>query len=99
MVADQGLEDCTSVGLEVGGAASEGRRPVEGDEGVAGRGGQAVAAVSDPFAEVRRLSDLRTVHADRLRDEVRSLRAAGYSLRAIAQAANVSPDTAMRWSR
>ena len=53
----------------------------------------------DPFSEVRRLSDLRTVHTDRLRDEVRSLHAAGYSLRAIAQAANVSPDTAMRWSR
>jgi len=53
----------------------------------------------DPFSDLRRYSDLKTVASDRLRDEVRSLRAAGYSLRAIAQAANVSPDTAMRWSR
>ena len=55
--------------------------------------------MSDPFADVRRLADLKTVHADLLRDEVRALRAAGYSLRAIAAAANVAPDTVMRWSR
>jgi len=55
--------------------------------------------MSDPFAEVRRLADLKTVHADLLRDEVRALRAAGYSVRTIAQAANVSHDTAWRWSR
>ena len=55
--------------------------------------------MTDPFAEVRRLADLKTVHADQLRDEVRALRAAGFSLRAIAAAAGVVPDTAMRWSR
>ena len=53
----------------------------------------------DPFSEVRRLADLKTVHTDQLRDEVRALRSAGYSLRAIAAAAGVAPDTAMRWSR
>ena len=53
----------------------------------------------DPFSEVRRLADLKTMHADQLRDEVRSLRAAGFSIRAIAAAAGVAPDTAHRWSR
>jgi len=53
----------------------------------------------DPFADLRRFADLKTVSADQLRDEVRALRAAGYSVRAIAQAANVAPDTAWRWSR
>ena len=55
--------------------------------------------MSDPFTELRRLSNLKTVTADQMRDEVRYLRAAGYSFRAIAWAANISPDTVMRWSR
>lgn len=53
----------------------------------------------DPFTEIRRLSNMKTVSADQLRDEVRYLRAAGYTYRAIAAAANISPDTAWRWSR
>jgi len=55
--------------------------------------------MSDPFADLRRYADLREVAGDQLRDEIRALRAAGYSVRAIAQAANVAPDTAWRWSR
>ena len=55
--------------------------------------------MSDPFADLRRYADLRTVSTDQLQDEVRALRSAGYSLRAIAAAANVAPDTVMRWSR
>ena len=52
----------------------------------------------DPFFEVRRLADLKTVHTDQLRDEVRALRSAGFSVRAIAAAAGVAPDTVWRWS-
>jgi len=53
----------------------------------------------DPFADLRRLADLRETAGYELLEEVRALRAAGYSVRAIAQAANVAPDTAWRWSR
>ena len=53
----------------------------------------------DPFATIRRLAQLRQTTDDHMYDEVRALRAAGYSLRTIAAAANVSPDTVMRWSR
>lgn len=55
--------------------------------------------MSDPFAELRRLAMAREVADDSLRLEVGALRAAGYSLRAIAQAAMLSPDTVMRWTR
>ncbi|HEY7824131.1 MAG TPA: hypothetical protein VIG24_14920 [Acidimicrobiia bacterium] len=72
---------------------------MEDGEGVAGRGGQAVEPVSDPFADLRRYADLRSTSTDQLRDEVRALRAAGFSIRAIAAAAGVAPDTAHRWSR
>lgn len=55
--------------------------------------------MSDPFADIRRLATVRQTTADNLHDEVRALRAAGYSIRAIAAAAGVAPDTIHRWSR
>ncbi|HEY7823283.1 MAG TPA: helix-turn-helix domain-containing protein [Acidimicrobiia bacterium] len=55
--------------------------------------------MSDPFADLRRLVLAREVSDDALRLEVGALRSAGYSLRAIAAAANLSPDTVMRWTR
>ena len=41
----EGLEDGPPFRVQVAGYAAEGRWPVEDDEGVAGRGGQAVAAM------------------------------------------------------
>ena len=55
--------------------------------------------MADPFAELRRLVFAREVAQDAVRSEVAALRAAGYSLRGIAAAANLSPDTVMRWTR
>ena len=55
--------------------------------------------MADPFADLRRLALAREVSEDALRIEIGMLRAAGYSLRGIAAAANLSPDTVMRWTR
>jgi len=49
--------------------------------------------MSDPFAKIRVLTGKRDEIADAWREEVRYLRAAGYSTRAIAQVAGVSHDT------
>lgn len=52
--------------------------------------------MSDPFEKIRRLTLRReTAHED-WREEVRLLRAAGYSTRAIAAVAGVSHDTVWR---
>jgi transposase-like protein len=54
--------------------------------------------MTDPFARVRQLASRRS-HADwALREEVVQLRAAGFSLRAIASAVGVSHDTVWRWT-
>ena len=49
--------------------------------------------MSDPFVTVRRLASERDAADWAWRCEVLNLRAAGFSLRAIAQAAGVSHDT------
>ena len=54
--------------------------------------------MTDPFWQLRRLTRQADMADDALRAEVLALRAAGYSLRAIAQAANLSPDTVWRWT-
>ena len=55
--------------------------------------------MADPFTALRELVAAKAESADAVRQEVAYLRAAGYSLRAIAWAANLSPDTVMRWTR
>lgn len=88
-------------GVEVGptfqheeheGAPEEGRR-LDEDEGVQGRGGPKEQPVSDPFENIRALTDRREEADWAWRCEVMNLRAAGYSTRAIAQVAGVSHDT------
>ena len=49
--------------------------------------------MSDPFEKVRALATKREMVDDEWRFEVRTLKAAGFSLRSIAQAAGVSHDT------
>jgi len=49
--------------------------------------------MTDPFANIRRLSDQREESDWAWRCEVLNLRAAGFSTRAIAQVAGVSHDT------
>jgi lambda repressor-like predicted transcriptional regulator len=51
----------------------------------------------DPFQKVRELASRRSAADWALREEIVQLRAAGFSLRAIAQAAGVSHDTVWRW--
>lgn len=49
--------------------------------------------MSDPFAKIRSLANRREETDDAWRQEVRALRAAGFSTRAIAEVAGVSHDT------
>jgi IS30 family transposase len=49
--------------------------------------------MSDPFEKIRRLADEREQADESWRQEVRALRAAGFSTRAIAEVAGVSHDT------
>jgi hypothetical protein len=69
---------------------------VSEDEGVACRGCRKEQLVSDPFGKIRELSDRREEADWAWRCEVLSLRAAGFSTRAIAQVAGVSHDTVWR---
>jgi len=55
--------------------------------------------MSDPFAGLRRAATSRVNSEDELRREIWELRALGFSLRAIAGAAGLSPDTVWRWTR
>jgi lambda repressor-like predicted transcriptional regulator len=55
--------------------------------------------MSDPFARLLELRDDRDRHEWQFRTEIAALRAAGFSLRAIASAAGLAPDTIMRWTR
>lgn len=52
--------------------------------------------MSDPFATIRELARQRRMLQHEWSDEVKQLHAAGYSLRAIAEAAGVSHDTVYR---
>jgi IS30 family transposase len=52
--------------------------------------------MSDPFENIKRLSDLREESDWAWRCEVMNLRAAGFSTRSIAQVAGVSHDTIWR---
>jgi hypothetical protein len=54
-------------------------------------------AMEDPFATIRMLSDKRHQLTYEWVQEMKALRAAGYSVRAIAQVAGVSHDTV--WKR
>lgn len=49
--------------------------------------------MTDPFSGLREAAEARIEAHDRWRAEVRAARAAGYSLRTIADAAGVSHDT------
>jgi DNA-directed RNA polymerase specialized sigma24 family protein len=55
--------------------------------------------MSDPFKQLRRLARDYRATDDQFRSEVQALRASGYTLRAIAAASGLSPDTVMRWCR
>jgi lambda repressor-like predicted transcriptional regulator len=55
--------------------------------------------MTDPFARLRELRDDRDRQDWAFRSEIAALRAAGFSLRAIAAAAGMAPDTVMRWTR
>lgn len=52
--------------------------------------------MTDPFITVRELARQRRMLQHEWSDEVKALHAAGYSLRAIAEAAGVAPDTVWR---
>ena len=54
--------------------------------------------MTDPFQKVRELASRRSAADWSLREEIVQLRAAGFSLRAIGQAAGVSHDTVWRWA-
>lgn len=53
--------------------------------------------MSDPFEKIRKLSQAKTDVTHEWVQEMKTLRAAGYSVRAIAQVAGVSHDTV--WKR
>lgn len=55
--------------------------------------------MTDPFDKVRRLTLRREASNENWTEEVRLLRAAGYSVRAIADVAGVSHDTVWRATR
>ena len=55
--------------------------------------------MSDPFEKVRRLTLKREATEEDWRFEIRNLRAAGFSTRAIASAAGVSHDTVWKIGR
>jgi len=55
--------------------------------------------MSDPFAGLRRAVASKANSENQVRQEVAALRALGFSLRAIAGAAGLSPDTVWRWTR
>ena len=54
--------------------------------------------MTDPFVKLRQLAYDRSNVDWAFREEIAALRAAGFSTRAIAQAAGVSHDTVWRWS-
>lgn len=55
--------------------------------------------MGDPFAALRKAAKRREDAQDAWREEVRACRAAGFSLRAIADAAGVSHDTVWKQVR
>jgi DNA-directed RNA polymerase specialized sigma24 family protein len=55
--------------------------------------------MTDPFATVRQLASDRSRADWALREEVAYLRAAGFSYRAIGEAAGIAADTVWRWVR
>jgi IS30 family transposase len=55
--------------------------------------------MSDPFEKLRRVSRERQELTFEWVQEMKALRAAGYSVRTIAEVANVSHDTVWRQSR
>jgi hypothetical protein len=95
-VEGAGLEVGPEVRDEVGRAASHQDDHVPEGEGSACRGCPEEPAVSDPFGKLRELAAKREQADWDWRFEVLNLKAAGYSLRAIADAAGVSHDTIWR---
>ena len=78
---------------EVCEGSPEERWRLDEDEALARRGSRQEQPVTDPFDNIRKLTDRRSDADWAWRCEVMNLKAAGFSTRAIAQVAGVSHDT------